>query len=181
MVTASAKLLFSALLDSGNRSSLTISQTQCSLTSSLSFSHLKTVRAKTSSAHADSACLRWGSRFKTKGKKQLKWINATNLPSLFRLGIVPKFFRWLFASVSATYGTSSGRLPREQAALCCGDHLWTDQRQQALELLKGTAPKQDDPHHSGLQTFCIYQAITLGKSTCGDFFVIGIKLRVEAI
>lgn len=58
MVTASAKLLFSALLDSGSRSSLTISQTQCSLTSSLSFSHLKTVRAKTSSAHADSACLR---------------------------------------------------------------------------------------------------------------------------
>lgn len=68
---------------------------------------------------------------------QLNWITETNYPAPEPPGIVPQLQRCLSASAAAPYGTPSGRLPWEQAALCCRDHFWTDQRLQALELLTG--------------------------------------------
>lgn len=55
------KIHFTFTLNSGSRSSLTISQTQFSSISSSSFSLLRTARARTSSALAGSVCLRWDS------------------------------------------------------------------------------------------------------------------------
>lgn len=55
------KIHFTFTLNSGSRSSLTISQIQFSSISSSSFSLLRTARARTSSALAGSVCLRWDS------------------------------------------------------------------------------------------------------------------------
>lgn len=77
-----------------------------------------------------------------KCRKRLKSANKEiNSPSPAPPGIVPQLQRCLSSSAAATHGAPSGRLPREQAALRRGDHLWNDQRLQALELLKGTDSK----------------------------------------
>lgn len=140
MLTASRKINFHALPNSGSRSSLTISRTQCSSTSSLSFSLLRTVKARTSSALAGSVCSRWDSmrvwQELTKKKKKInKDINLLTFSAF--PGIVPQLQRRFSTSAPAAHGASGGWLPREQTALCRRDHLWTDQRLQALELLKG--------------------------------------------
>lgn len=136
------KFILHLHFNSGSRSSLTISQTQYSSTSSSSFSLLRTARARTSSALVGSVCSRWDSlRFvrwcrsclKLTSKKKINLLSSPALP-----GIVPQFQRCLSSSAAATHGAPGGRLAREQAALCCRDHLWTDQRLQALELLEGT-------------------------------------------
>lgn len=143
MVTASSKITFHALPNSGNRSSLTISQTRYLSTSSSSSSLLRTVRARTSLALAGSVCSRWDSlRVVFNAESNLSQSIKKLISSLLLSpGIVPQFQRCLSSAAAATHGAPCGRLPWEQAALCCGDHLWTDQRLQALELLKGTELK----------------------------------------
>lgn len=122
---------------SGSKSSLTILQTQCSLTSSSNFSLLRTGRAKTSLALVGSACSRWDVHGHTFKEEDQNKVNIHRLFTSALPGIVPQFWRCVSSSVAATHGTPGGRITWEQAALCCWDYLWIDQGLQALELLKG--------------------------------------------